>query len=397
MSEKILMLISRVVGVILFFGAIIGALLPALYRGSGDEIYQYVLDTVPSLANDELIINKDPYDTRQDFITVQKLDNEAFKILQLSDIHINCSVLTVDLDKKAIDAVVNAVKNTMPDLIVLTGDFLFPNIHRSWSINNENMAKVIGTLFDRLGIPWTFVYGNHDAAGLGTWSKDQLSKYFLSFESCLFKKGQSNIDGQGNFVIELFDGDGIMDSALVMMDSHGYGGSYYDHIHANQVDWYSEAIGIVTQHNGGIVVPSHLFCHIPLQEYVDAWDSVVQLELGVGDSGITDDTKIVHYYWGTRGERSWVSSAQVNDLYDILKKSGTVAVYCGHDHLNNFSIEYDGIRLTYGMSIDYTAYIGISTKTAQRGATLITINPDGTHIVQQVPEDNGWKVLDWQK
>ena len=51
------MLISRVVGVILFFGAIIGALLPALYRGSGDEIYQYVLDTVPSLANDELIIN----------------------------------------------------------------------------------------------------------------------------------------------------------------------------------------------------------------------------------------------------------------------------------------------------------------------------------------------------
>ena len=63
-----MMLISRVVGVILFFGAIIGALLPALYRGSGDEIYQYVLDTVPSLANDELIINKDPYDTRQDFI-----------------------------------------------------------------------------------------------------------------------------------------------------------------------------------------------------------------------------------------------------------------------------------------------------------------------------------------
>lgn len=48
-------------------------------------------------------------------------------------------------------------------------------------------------------------------------------------------------------------------------------------------------------------------------------------------------------------------------------------------------MEYKNIRLTYGMSIDYLAMLGISKKTKQRGGTLITLNSDSTIDIKQVP------------
>lgn len=52
--------------------------------------------------------------------------------------------------------------------------------------------------------------------------------------------------------------------------------------------------------------------------------------------------------------------------------------FCGHDHLNNMSLEYKGVRLTYGYSIDYLAYGGIDEKYTQRGCTVIALRPDGS-------------------
>lgn len=62
----------------------------------------------------------------------------------------------------------------------------------------------------------------------------------------------------------------------------------------------------------------------------------------------------------------------------MLELGGKHGTFCGHDHVNNFSMEYKGIRLTYGLSIDYLAYLRISSLGSQRGCTMITVNPDGT-------------------
>ena len=59
-------------------------------------------------------------------------------------------------------------------------------------------------------------------------------------------------------------------------------------------------------------------------------------------------------------------------------------MFCGHDHYNNLSVTYKGIRLTYGMSIDYLAMPGISEDTAQRGGTLITLGENSDFQVEQV-------------
>jgi len=52
-------------------------------------------------------------------------------------------------------------------------------------------------------------------------------------------------------------------------------------------------------------------------------------------------------------------------------------MFWGHDHINNLSIEYKGVRMTYGKSIDYLAYAGISKLGMQRGCTVIKIDGNG--------------------
>ena len=55
--------------------------------------------------------------------------------------------------------------------------------------------------------------------------------------------------------------------------------------------------------------------------------------------------------------------------------------FCGHDHYNNFSVEYMGVRLTYGMSVDYLAYPGIYKEHSQRGCTVINIDGSGNMAI----------------
>lgn len=96
-------------------------------------------------------------------------------------------IWTKKTDKKALTAVELLIKYAKPDLIAVTGDVSFPMPHRSGSINNMRPAKLFGTLMENIGIPWTFVYGNHDCEIFATHKKRQLSEYYASCQHCLFK------------------------------------------------------------------------------------------------------------------------------------------------------------------------------------------------------------------
>lgn len=120
-----------------------------------------------------------------------------------------------------------------------------------------------------------------------------------------------------------------------------------------------------------------VFFHIPLQEYKTAY----QLYEGKSDEVI--------YHFGANEEELFdkvCSSDYPSKMFDVaLELNSTKAFFCGHDHYNNMSLEYKGIRLTYGMSIDYLAMPGISKDTKQRGGTLITIHDDSSYDIKQVP------------
>lgn len=78
------------------------------------------------------------------------------------------------------------------------------------------------------------------------------------------------------------------------------------------------------------------------------------------------NTADVTYYYGFAGEGDdrVCCSEEVSPLFDaVLRLGSTKGIFCGHDHLNNWSVEYKGVRLTYGMSVDYLAYFGIYKNT----------------------------------
>ena len=100
----------------------------------------------------------------------------------------------------------------------------------------------------------------------------------------------------------------------------------------------------------------------------------------------------VTYFFGSNDEKminKVCCSDYPSSLFDRMVELGsTKAVFCGHDHYNHMSLEYKGIRLTYGMSIDYLAMPGIEKSSRQRGGTLITIHSDTDYTIQQIPLDS---------
>jgi hypothetical protein len=136
----------------------------------------------------------------------------------------------------------------------------------------------------------------------------------------------------------------------------------YDYIRSDQIAWYSGQIARLNYLYGS-TSKTILFFHIPLQEYDTAW---------------SEGTPV----FGDKREQVYSSRIHSGLFSEILALGSTQAVFCGHDHLNDYGIFYQGIELVYGKSIDYIAYDGIEYKTEQRGATLISISSSGYAVTQ---------------
>ena len=309
-----------------------------------------------------------------------------FKILQLTDIHLGGGFMSIQKDANAIKAVVDLVNYTKPDLIALTGDLVYPVPIQSGTFNNLISTKILIELMESLGIYWTVTFGNHDSEVYSYYSRKQIAECYANpdLEYCLFQMGENSVDGYGNYFINIKNSGGIITQSLVFLDSHAYVKGFfndYDNIHQNQIDWYEAEINrldtINRSHGATEMLSSIAFFHIPLVEYKDAWDAYV-------DNGMAD-TAYVKLIYGAAGERVCCGVGEDNLFETMQELKSTHAIFAGHDHYNNFSIEYttEGhedfpIRLTYGMSVDYLAYLGIDKETSQRGGTVITSKTDGS-------------------
>ena len=348
-----------------------------IFDGS-DSLLQYITQNVTSVESRDLEVGIDEVDGYH--YIKNNDDNQPIKVLQLTDIHLTLSYFTLARDKKSVDDIVTMVNNVKPDVIVITGDFLMPFL---WSFDTKKASRAIGELFNRLQIPFAITYGNHDAEPVSNQTKSQLSDYFESLEYSLFQRGPQHISGQGNYIVKLLSATGELSSALLMMDSHGYVEiKSYDNIKQNQIDWYTTEVAKL-KNNANQIVPTHLYFHIPLYEYREALSLYEQQD------------EQVEYFFGQFGDKRVASSNKKSGLFEaILALGSTKTISVGHDHTHNFSFLYQGVRLTYGMSMDYTVYPGISKSTAQRGGTLTQISTlDSSFQIYQVPQDNHYMPL----
>ncbi|MCI8549944.1 MAG: hypothetical protein HFI68_05015 [Lachnospiraceae bacterium] len=341
---------------------------------------QPYINSIPVVRHNE---HKISYNEETGIYTITA-ETEDFKILHLTDIHLGGSLYSYRKDLKALKAVYAEIEYTRPDFVVVTGDMAFPLGVMSLSFNNSAPVGQFAAFMRNVDIPWAFTYGNHDTEGLATLSEGDLNELYkaLSYKTSgnlLYPYVQPEVTGRNNQLIEVRNQDGTLNQALFLIDSNAYTGeglNAYDYIHDDQVEWYENEVRRLSEEEGHRI-SSMVFFHIPLQQYRTAYE--------LYEAGSDEVT----YFFGENGEKMTdkvCCSDYPSKLFDTMVSLGsTKAVFCGHDHYNNMSLEYEGIRLTYGMSIDYLAMPGIERDTGQRGAELITLHPDGSWDLTQIP------------
>ncbi len=386
--------------------------------------------------------------------TMQVKEDGTFKILQLTDMHFinsekqisdNVEKSYVYRDEWAMTAATEVIRAADPDLIIVTGDSIFTldSIQPfTGTNNNEEAFCKFADFIDSFEIPWAFLFGNHDEEGslisdLGSVeaSKQCLADYLKSdaLKYCIYEDGPEDITGLGNYIINIVNRDGSTNMPLVLFDSGSYlrgvqdeiDGQYYadqqkyEWVHDDQLDWYEDAIKDISRIEGK-TVDSIVFQHIPFPEYGDVlysyidaltelgedWEDTINAQWTYGNTR-TLETEIgeITYHGGIYND-GMVCSSYVGDFhghkYDgghefdrLLSVGSTKYVFCGHDHRNTFSFTYKGIRISYGMSIDYSANgivpeivaanQSIFDENIQRGGTLITLGENSSVTVTQVP------------
>lgn len=308
-----------------------------------------------------------------------------FKVLQISDVHLGGGWMSVAEDTKALNAVGAMIAHEKPDFVIFTGDQAFPVPFISGTLNNRTGAVMLAELMEKLGVYWTVIFGNHDTEIYSYYNREEISEIYSDekYRHCLFQPGPEDVDGYGNQVFNIMNTKGEISRSLILFDSHAYtDGDYlgirwiYDNIHENQVKWYEKTLKEIRKMNNGKDVLTSVFLHIPLVEYRDAW-------LEYAENGMKD-TENVKFVRGEIGEEEpyILCGAHEDDLFEkMLENGSTDSVFCGHDHLNNTILNYKGIDLVYGYSIDYLAYSGIDKIGSQRGCVVINISPDGKQNV----------------
>lgn len=357
----------------------------AAYRLSGGKLgksmFTESLD-VKKVGTDVRIIRED-----EDSVTIAKFDesgkitNKGFRIISTSDLHFGDDPVLRD---KCMGMLMRQIADTKPDLVVLTGDVI---LGRFQHIDAIQFARFM----EKIGVYWAFVFGNHEAREEKGRFKELLMKCQTTFPHCLARQGKKELFGLCNYCINILGSENKILKTLFMLDSgrdildeyreeHGCPKEYdsYDYIKYNQMNWYENKLKMLEKQYGE--VKSFMYMHIPIKEY----ELAVEKDEN-GNFMFSDKCEIIH-----GAVRESVGSSRHNTgLFALIKKLGsTQAMFCGHDHMNDFCVRYDGVYLVYNQTGGYETYttgdnLGVPEKDWPQGVTVTDIAPDGEVKISQ--------------
>lgn len=372
-----------VIAAIVVLGVLIGVYF-AICAAGCDHLYGYIEGRyAPVDYGDDFARAEYYFDEEDGCYAFVKPDGRDFKVLQLTDTHIGGGVFCKGKDEQALDAVYDMINGVKPDLVVFTGDVLYPFPFQSGNTDNETTARQFMEFMDATGVPWTLIFGNHDSESTSKLDRYGLAELFAENkeDKCLFTVNpkDTEIDGCGNQVIKILNSDGTLNNLLFLFDSHSTLKGKplkYDCIKESQVVWYEETVKKYSAPEYGFadggVVPSVAYIHIPLTEYAEAWELYNSGSGEVTYVRGTCDEKILSPYVSEKYPKS--------RLFEAMTELGsTKAIYCGHNHMNDFTAIYKGIKLSFSKSIVYLGLHGIHKTDAYRGGTLVTFGADGTY------------------
>ena len=303
--------------------------------------------------------------------------NGEFKILHLTD----CQDVY-----PANQTMVQFIKHTLqkydPDLVVLGGDNCVDDTG-----NVEKAITEIATIFVESETYFTLVFGNHDREG-GRGENDVLLSYYQKAggEYCLAYDQIPELTGVGTHNLPILSSDGTKVAYnLYMFDSgtSGYkdenGNEGYECVYPDQINWFKETNSAYTANNGGEVIPSMAFQHIIVGEIMDVFykeksDAAVSVESKFCN-GKEYDLTVADFSAIKDGMLLEPPCPGVTNFgqFDALVEQGTVAVFSGHDHVNTFTVELNGVDIVNTPGCTFHSY----GQDYNRGARLITLH-EGT-------------------
>ena len=297
-------------------------------------------------------------------------EDGKYKILMVSDIHGGKGFAA----KKTVAALQALIDVHKPNLVLLGGDVAGPGyIHIENQEQLKEMLDLLSAPMDNSGIPWAHVYGNHDD-NYGLDNKDHQPIY-EAYPHCVSKAGPEDISGVGNYVLPVYDAKGEKILFNVFgFDSHHSEPEFkkdfglpqdtkfyhvipcsdgdYDGVHFDQIMWYYQTSVEMEKYNGA-KIPAMAYMHIPIPE------------MGYGAA----DRKHFNYK-GIQGENVACSIVNYGMFGAALQRGDIKAMCFGHDHDNDFSMEYAGIELSYDGFLSYHA----SHDDARRGGRIFEID-----------------------
>jgi hypothetical protein len=187
------------------------------------------------------------------------------------------------------------------------------------------------------------------------------------------------VHGVGNYALEVRDRGGRLVHLLVVLDSNAsriYDGGVedYDFVYPDQIAWYEWLVkGASAERFGewdpaaGKVLPSTLLLHIPPPQFAEA--------AAAFDRGEIDPSTVR----GERHEDVFCPPVDSGLFAAVLRMGSTAEILVGHDHVNDLSVPWRGVRLSYVTKIGRTAYF----RKGMQGGTLLTLRPrDGVWVAE---------------
>lgn len=274
-------------------------------------------------------------------------NDKPFKILQLTDLHL----MNDEKDHQTFRLIHHMIKQCSPDFIIYTGD-------QTMSLHSLKLYKDLSLFTDQYGIKYSYVFGNHDTEHGVT--HESINQVMSSSKNLLFKSCPKKI-GYSNMHVEVLDACGHLEYLIISLDSHidqfyyinGQKEWGYSEINDHQIDWYRHLIRYYT-YTYNRVIPSVLFLHIPIHEYRDVDQSHSSYQGLFLEGPSTPPVR--------------------NTFFENIKSLGsTKAIFCGHDHYNDYQFEKNGILLAYGRVSGYYEY---GAPGFDKGARIIELFDD---------------------
>lgn len=278
--------------------------------------------------------------------------DRRFRIVQFSDIHWKDGS---PYEGRLLSTMEGVLDREQPDLVVLNGD----SVH-SPTRTLEGLRRITAPMAAR-GIPWAPTLGNHDDEGDS--SRDEIAACFESLPFSLMDRGPAEPGACGNYALDVLRHESDKPAArLYFLDAGTYsplkprvGG--YAWITREQIRWFESA-------SRGRDIPSLAFLHIPLPEYLAAWEQGAVV--------------------GQKNET--ICAPELNSgFFAALVGSGNVlGVFAGHDHDNDFAAHLQGISLCYGRSLGLDTYGSLP-----RGARVIELREGADDFESWIREEYG--------